>query len=853
MEPPRAPALLLLLLPLLLPLPPCVRGKYVRGNLSSKEDWVFLTRFCFLSDYGRLDFRFRYPEAKCCENILLYFDDPSQWPAVYKAQDKDCLAKEAVIRPENNQVINLTTQYPWSGCQVVSEGGVRYLSCSSGRSFRSVRERWWYIALSKCGGDGLQLEYEMVLTNGKSFWTRHFSADEFGILETDVTFLLIFTLIFLLSCYFGYLLKGRQLLHTTYKMFMAAAGVEVLSLLFFCIYWGQYASNGIGNESLKIVAKLLFSVSFLIFLLMLILLGKGFTVTRGRISHSGSVKLSVYMTLPPAALPPPLLSLLSLPRPPGLCSLPGGAPGPWDGTRARVSSAVKRRGGARPGAQALSLPPGGWVLTQGGCCPSGPQRCRAHRAGGRPCGSFARAGVSGPSRHRSWALFAPHLWWAGAGSGASVNLWTPGGASPPAPSHPRVPHADPCPLRPPVPSDPVTSDSSLCLFPDLYHGPAGLGDPDPGGTLGTALGEGWPLVPGTGALSLPGGRGARSGAPHLPPQVFWVPAALIATLAPQRAQGKGCQWVQRGSPFWGLSGGRGGPGWARGFSLEALLSSLSFPLPPPLSPPSFLPPSPLTPSPPPFPPPRPDHGGPSQIPPTLIASGGAEGGPPQKFPQPATFWALGPRFRTLLLPLGSGGRKLSPQGSRPAPGGGGPPPPPPWLPPWGLPRPPPLTPPPSPRPPPSPPPSALFPPPLPPPPSGPPPPVPFGSPPHSPQPPLFPPPPPPSPSGPRGGAPFPGETTFSPPPGSSRQLLIIPLPSPHPPPPPRLGSGGEAAAGGLGAGVLPAHPRWACPPTAPPRPQAPPWLRSSPSNRAGLGPIWGPPASGGGFGGGGPA
>ncbi|XP_017358608.1 transmembrane protein 145 isoform X1 [Cebus imitator] len=300
MEPPRAPALRRLLPPLLLlllSLPPRARAKYVRGNLSSKEDWVFLTRFCFLSDYGRLDFRFRYPEAKCCQNILLYFDDPSQWPAVYKSGDKDCLTKESVIRPENNQVINLTTQYAWSGCQVVSEEGTRYLSCSSGRSFRSVRERWWYIALSKCGGDGLQLEYEMVLTNGKSFWTRHFSADEFGILETDVTFLLIFILIFFLSCYFGYLLKGRQLLHTTYKMFMAAAGVEVLSLLFFCIYWGQYATDGIGNDSVKILAKLLFSSSFLIFLLMLILLGKGFTVTRGRISHAGSVKLSVYMTL----------------------------------------------------------------------------------------------------------------------------------------------------------------------------------------------------------------------------------------------------------------------------------------------------------------------------------------------------------------------------------------------------------------------------------------------------------------------------------------------------------------------------------------------------------------------------
>lgn len=38
--------------------------------------------------------------------------------------------------------------------QVVTEEGTRYLSCSSGRSFRSVRERWWYIALSKCGVRG---------------------------------------------------------------------------------------------------------------------------------------------------------------------------------------------------------------------------------------------------------------------------------------------------------------------------------------------------------------------------------------------------------------------------------------------------------------------------------------------------------------------------------------------------------------------------------------------------------------------------------------------------------------------------------------------------------------------------
>uniref|UniRef100_A0A4W5MCS5 Transmembrane protein 145 n=1 Tax=Hucho hucho TaxID=62062 RepID=A0A4W5MCS5_9TELE len=255
---PHAPLSLLLLAPSPVP--------------HSKQDWLFLTRFCFLTDFGRLDFRFRYQKSRCCQNILLYFDDSSQWPAVYKKPDKDCYQKEAVLRPENNQVINLTTRYTWSGCVVEGEGDEEVLSCVGGRSFRSVRERWWYIALSKCGGEGLQLEYEMKLTNGQSFWTQHFSADEFGILETDITFLVIFSLVFILSCYFAYNLKGRQLLHTTYKMFMTAAGVEVVSLLFHCIYWGLYARDGVGNGSLKIMGE-------------------------ARISHSGSVKLSIYMTV----------------------------------------------------------------------------------------------------------------------------------------------------------------------------------------------------------------------------------------------------------------------------------------------------------------------------------------------------------------------------------------------------------------------------------------------------------------------------------------------------------------------------------------------------------------------------
>lgn len=37
-----------------------------------------------------------------------------------------------------------------------------------------------FLFLSHSQGGGLQLEYEMTLTNGQSFWKQHFSADEFG-------------------------------------------------------------------------------------------------------------------------------------------------------------------------------------------------------------------------------------------------------------------------------------------------------------------------------------------------------------------------------------------------------------------------------------------------------------------------------------------------------------------------------------------------------------------------------------------------------------------------------------------------------------------------------------------------
>jgi len=53
-----------------------------------------------------------------------------------------------VLNPENNQIIYLTEREGWTGCAAPVDGNIH---CSTAQSFASVRERWWFIAVSRCG------------------------------------------------------------------------------------------------------------------------------------------------------------------------------------------------------------------------------------------------------------------------------------------------------------------------------------------------------------------------------------------------------------------------------------------------------------------------------------------------------------------------------------------------------------------------------------------------------------------------------------------------------------------------------------------------------------------------------
>lgn len=80
---------------------------------------------------------------------------------------------------------------------------VKWTICESRTEFESMRERWWFIAVSNCDSKkGLRLKYKFELTNeGGNSWLRHFSADQFYILHTDVTFTIFYYLLFLAATF----------------------------------------------------------------------------------------------------------------------------------------------------------------------------------------------------------------------------------------------------------------------------------------------------------------------------------------------------------------------------------------------------------------------------------------------------------------------------------------------------------------------------------------------------------------------------------------------------------------------------------------------------------------------------
>lgn len=222
---------------------------------------------------------------------------------LYINQKKTCDEKEAVLNTNQNQIINLTEIEFSSGCSIVknhvtSQNKNYIISCHNTRRFHSARPRWWFLAVSHCNAtNGLNLKYKFLMTNGSpgELWKEHFSADEFYILPLLGTFFVIYLFLLLATITCSVELKSRQLLHSTYKLFAFSVILQEVGITLQCAAYVRYAYDGVGFPIIKTLGRMFESASEICFLLLLLLLAKGYTITRGRLRLASSVKLTIFM------------------------------------------------------------------------------------------------------------------------------------------------------------------------------------------------------------------------------------------------------------------------------------------------------------------------------------------------------------------------------------------------------------------------------------------------------------------------------------------------------------------------------------------------------------------------------
>ncbi|BFZ14393.1 hypothetical protein BsWGS_17432 [Bradybaena similaris] len=190
-----------------------------------------------------------------------------------------------------------------SQCTKQTRTGQDWYVCQGDMDFSTARERWWFVVLTRCDPPvnstfkGMYLHYRLHMTNGDGLLQKEFSADEFYILVIDIVFFILYIILLVIAISCAVVLTQRKLLHTTYKMFLCALSIWSLHLLLMVIAWGYYGTTGWEIRPAEVMGRILQTCSNIVFILMLILLAKGYTVVRVRLTTKAIIKITIFINL----------------------------------------------------------------------------------------------------------------------------------------------------------------------------------------------------------------------------------------------------------------------------------------------------------------------------------------------------------------------------------------------------------------------------------------------------------------------------------------------------------------------------------------------------------------------------
>jgi hypothetical protein len=155
------------------------------------------------------------------------------------------------------------------------------------------RPHYWFLTVSHCDGDSslpLDVNFDVSFINSGNRWDKQFSYDEQGLFVITLAFLLLF--LCLLGCHFRGLSiwwEAEKYIHPILKLLTASMCLEAASLFLEFFHLCSFAYNGVGFPSLNSLSKLTDVLSQLLLIAIVILIAKGWTISRVDLEHANFI------------------------------------------------------------------------------------------------------------------------------------------------------------------------------------------------------------------------------------------------------------------------------------------------------------------------------------------------------------------------------------------------------------------------------------------------------------------------------------------------------------------------------------------------------------------------------------
>lgn len=271
----------------------------------------FLGKFCFDSQHeknrdlpvGEIEFTLETKVNSTAMGqtyIMLYDDQTENWPYVYENRDHmtcdEIMAKANNYNPKHpGQIANWQIHWEY-------DKGTYWFN--RGETWRRpihqvMRPRWWFITVINCAGALKDTTYTMhTWQSQSSHWDKEFGVNDQGLNTLNLVFFFYY-FIFLVIHTIGTRRLGQQLeyTHPLVRLFYIIVVLQFLVVVARMLHYGIFAQNGWGVPELAKFAQVTEIFVRVGFLVILMLLAKGWTINPGEITGRKWILLFSFLFL----------------------------------------------------------------------------------------------------------------------------------------------------------------------------------------------------------------------------------------------------------------------------------------------------------------------------------------------------------------------------------------------------------------------------------------------------------------------------------------------------------------------------------------------------------------------------